>query len=56
MFGKAEQQMNYLERAREFFRNDHYATDATGIVIENERIITPPKFICAPYREGAFEG
>ena len=26
--------MNYLERAREFFRNDHYATDATGIVIE----------------------
>ena len=26
--------MNYLERARVFFRNDHYATDATGIVIE----------------------
>ena len=26
--------MNYLERAREFFRNDHYATDATGIIIE----------------------
>ncbi len=26
--------MNYLERTREFFRNDHYATDATGIVIE----------------------
>ena len=26
--------MNYLERAREFFSNDHYATDATGIVIE----------------------
>lgn len=26
--------MNYLDRTREFFRNDHYATDATGIVIE----------------------
>ena len=26
--------MNFLERAREFFRNDHYATDATGIIIE----------------------
>ena len=29
--------MNYLERAREFFRNDHYATDATGIVIEIDK-------------------
>ena len=32
--------MNYLERAREFFRNDHYATDATGIVIELKRPVT----------------
>ncbi len=26
--------MDKLERAREFFRNDRYATDATGLVIE----------------------
>lgn len=26
--------MTDLERAREFFKNDRYATDATGIVIE----------------------
>ena len=30
--------MNYLERTREFFKNDHYATDATGIVIEKAEV------------------
>ena len=30
--------MNYLERTRELFKNDHYATGATGIVIEKAEV------------------